>query len=104
MSFFAFLAALCLAVVAHEIASMIQVLMFGHRRTLLDTPRVADGLQLPKKRRSSTLDALLLAVFPRRFDEQYATNITNVVALLRQSGYYYATPGEFYAAAIRDFS
>lgn len=104
MAFFAFLAALCLAIVAHEIAATIQVLIFGHRWTLMDAPRVVDDLHLPKKRRSSTVDAVLLAIFPKRFDERYASNITDVVALLRQSGYYYATPGEFYAAAIRDFS
>src|SRR5512140_173033 len=104
MAFFAFLAALCLAVVVHEIATMIQILMFGRRRTILDAPRVADDVQVPKKRSGTTLDAILLAVFPRRFDERYAANATDVVALLRRSGYYYATPGEFYAAAIRDFS
>ncbi len=104
MAFFAFLAALCLAIVVREIATMIQILMFGRRRTILDAPRVADDVQVPKKRSGTTLDAILLAVFPRRFDERYATNATDVVALLRRSGYYYATPGEFYAAAIRDFS
>jgi hypothetical protein len=104
MLFFVFIAALCLAIVAHEIAAMIQVLMFGHRRTLMDGPRVANDLNLPKKRRGTTVDAILLAIFPKRFDERYASNATDVVALLRQSGYYYATPGEFYAAAIRDFS
>ncbi len=104
MAFFAFLAALCLAIVAHEIVSMIQVLIFGHRRTILDGPRVVDDIQIPKKRRGTTLDAVLLAIFPKRFDERFATNATDVVALLRRSGYYYATPGEFYAAAIRDFS
>jgi len=104
MAFFAFLAALCLAIVGHEIAALIQVLIFGHRRTILDGPRVADDIQIPKKRPGTTLDAILLAVFPKRFDESYATNVTDVVGLLRRSGYYYATPGEFYAAAIRDFS
>ena len=98
MVFFAFLAALCLAIVAHEIAAMIQVLLFGPRRRILEAPRVTDDVQIPKKRRGTTLDAILLAVFPKRFDERYATNSTDVIALLRQSGYYYATPGEFYAA------
>jgi hypothetical protein len=50
------------------------------------------------------LEAILLAVFPKRFDEGQAVNVTDVVGLLRRSGYVYATPGEFYAAAIRDFS
>ena len=104
MAFFAFLAALCLAIAAHEIAAIIQVMIFGHRRTILDGPRVADDVQIPQKRRGTTLDAIFLAVFPKHFDERSATNITDVVGLLRRSGYYYATPGEFYAAAIRDFS
>lgn len=104
MAFFAFLAALSLAIVAHEIAAMIQVLIFGRRRTILEGPRVADDVDIPQKRRGTTLDAILLAVFPRRFDERYANNVTDVVGLLRRSGYYYATPGEFYAAAISDFS
>lgn len=104
MTFFAFLAALSLAVVTHEIGSMIQVMLLSYRRTALDAPRVADDVQIPHKHRGTTLDAILLAVFPKRFDERYAFNTTDVVALLRRSGYYYATPGEFYAAAIRDFS
>jgi hypothetical protein len=104
MAFFAFLAALSLAIMAHEVAAMIQVLIFGRHRTILDGPRVADDVDIPRKRRSTTLDAILLAVFPKRFDERYASTVTDVVGLLRRSGYYYATPGEFYAAAIRDFS
>ncbi len=104
MVFFAFLAALCLVIVEHEIAALIQVVIFGPRRSILEAPRVADDLEIPKKRRGTTLDAILLAVFPKRFDECFASNATDVVALLRQSGYYYATPREFYAAAIRDFS
>jgi hypothetical protein len=104
MAFFAFLAALSLAIMAHEVAAMILVLIFGRHRTILDGPRVADDVDIPRKRRSTTLDAILLAVFPKRFDERYASNVTDVVGLLRRSGYYYATPGEFYAAAIRDFS
>src|SRR5260221_9598435 len=104
MAFFAFLAALCLAIAGHEIAAMIQVLIFGHRRTIVDGPRVADDIQIPKKHGGTTLDAIFLAVFPKRFDERSATNVTDVVGLFRRSGYYYATPGEFYAAAIRDFS
>ena len=50
MAFFAFLAALCLAIAAHEIAAMIQLLIFGHRRTILHGPRVADDVQIPQKR------------------------------------------------------
>lgn len=104
MTFLAFLAALCLAVVAYEITAMMQVLLLGPRRTRLDIPRVAEDVPLPRKRKSSTLEALLLAVLPRRFDERQVSNLPDVVSLLRRSGYYYATPGEFYAAAIRDFS
>src|SRR5690606_23497429 len=33
-----------------------------------------------------------------------AKNMADVISLLRRAGYPYDTPGEFYAAAIRDFS
>src|SRR5690606_11840026 len=59
------------------------------------------------KRRSairSAWEALLVAVLPGRFDPDQAKNMSDVISLLRRAGYPYDTPGEFYAAAIRDFS
>ena len=46
----------------------------------------------------------LLAILPGRFDPQSARNSADVISLLRRAGYPYDTPGEFYAAAMRDFS
>jgi len=103
MTFFAFVAALALAILVHEIVSAIQVAVVGRWNNPLSTPVITHS-DLPGQRRGTTLGAILLAIFPKRFDERQATNVTDVVGLLRRSGYVYATPGEFYAAAIRDFS
>lgn len=103
MTFFAFVAALALAIVVHELASAIRVGIVGRWNNPLNTP-VLTHSDLPGQKPGTTLQAILLAVFPKRFDERQATNIMDVVGLLRRSGYVYATPGEFYAAAIRDFS
>src|SRR3972149_5194596 len=103
MTFFAFVAALALAILVHEIVSAIQIAVFGRWNNPLNTP-VMTHSDLPGQKRGTTLEAILWAVCPKRFDERQATNITDVVGLLRRSGYVYATPGEFYAAAIRDFS
>ncbi len=45
-----------------------------------------------------------MAILPGRFDPQSAKNSADVISLLRRAGYPYDTPGEFYAAAMRDFS
>ena len=103
MTFLAFTAALALAIFVHEIVSAVQVAIVGRWNNPLNTPVITHS-DLPGQRRATTLQALLLAIFPKRFDERQATNITDVVSLLRRSGYVYATPGEFYAAAVRDFS
>src|SRR5690606_31680003 len=55
------------------------------------------------KQRSSW-EALLLAILPGRFDHKHAKTMADVVNLLRRAGYPYDTPGEFYAASMRDFS
>lgn len=103
MRLFAFVAALCAAIVAHELITLFQVLLSGRRSKVLLTPAVDDGLHLPTQRRRTTLEAVLLTLLPQRFDPNLA-NSGDVMALLRRSGYYYRNPGEFYAAAIRDFS
>jgi hypothetical protein len=61
------------------------------------------GSTVPTARRS-TWDALLVAILPGRFDPNQAKNMADVISLLRRAGYPYDTPGDFYAAAIRDFS
>src|SRR5271157_713256 len=65
------------------------------------TSDVARTLNVKKR---SSLDAILIAVWPERFDPDHAASIPDVVDLLRRAGYPYETPGEFYAAAVRDFA
>lgn len=98
MTFFAFLGALALSVLAFEVVSSFHgaISLFGSNR-LISTG--AASMQ-----RRSTWEALLVAVLPGRFDPEKAKNTADVVSLLRRAGYPYDTPGEFYAVAIRDFS
>lgn len=97
MTFFAFLGALSLSILAFEVLSVFQnaFRVFGSNR-LISNHSVAT--------RRSTWDALLVAILPGRFDPNQARNMADVISLLRRAGYPYDTPGEFYAAAIRDFS
>ncbi len=99
MAFLAFLGALSLSVLAFELMSVFHTAfsIFGGNR-LMNFQSSA-----PVKRRS-TWEALLVAILPGRFDPDQAKNMADVVSLLRRAGYPYDTPGEFYAAAIRDFS
>jgi Flp pilus assembly protein TadB len=99
MTFFAFLGALSLSVLAFEMMSVFQSAFsaFGGNR-LMNFQSSA-----PTKRRS-TWEALLVALLPGRFDPDQAKNMADVISLLRRAGYPYDTPGEFYAVAIRDFS
>ena len=98
MTFFAFLGALALSVLAFELISAFQgaVSLFGSNRLISTSTATAQ--------RRSTWEALLVAVLPGRFDPDKAKNTADVVSLLRRAGYPYDTPGEFYAVAIRDFS
>ncbi|HKJ37727.1 MAG TPA: hypothetical protein VJ972_03050 [Anaerolineales bacterium] len=99
MTFFAFLGALSLSLLAFELMSVFQSAFstFGGNR-LMSVPS-----STPIERRS-TWEALLVAILPGRFDPNQAKNTADVVSLLRRAGYPYDTPGEFYAVAIRDFS
>lgn len=99
MTFFAFLGALSLSVLAFELLNVFQNAFstFGGNRLMNFQS------QTPIKRRS-TWEALLIAVLPGRFDPDQAKNMGDVISLLRRAGYPYDTPGEFYAVAIRDFS
>ena len=99
MTFFAFLGALSLSVMGFEILSAFQNAFstFGSNRLM------SMGSTVPTARRS-TWDALLVAILPGRFDPNQAKNMADVISLLRRAGYPYDTPGDFYAAAIRDFS
>jgi len=99
MTFLAFLGALSLSLLAFELMNVFQSAFnaFGSNRLMNFQS------QTPIKRRS-TWEALLVAVLPGRFDPDAAKNMADVISLLRRAGYPYDTPGEFYAAAIRDFS
>ena len=103
MNFFIFVAALFFTVAVYELINLFLVLLNGRRANVITFAVVEDGVNLPNQRRRTTLEAILLAVLPKRFDPNVA-NTADVMALLRRSGYYYANPGEFFAAAIRDFS
>jgi hypothetical protein len=99
MTFLVFVGALSLSVLAFELLSVFQNAFstFGGNR-LLNSPSTT------ALRRRSTWEALLVAILPGRFDPNQAKNMTDVISLLRRAGYPYDTPGDFFAAAIRDFS
>src|SRR5690606_26333133 len=78
MTFFAFIAAMALAILAHEIGSAVQTAVIGRWNNPLNTPILTHS-DLPGQRRRTTLEAILLAVFPRRFDERHAANVADVV-------------------------
>jgi Flp pilus assembly protein TadB len=99
MTFLVFVGALSLSVLAFELLSVFQNAFstFGGNRLMNITSTAVT-------RRRSTWEALLVAILPGRFDPNQARNMTDVISLLRRAGYPYDTPGDFYAAAIRDFS
>ena len=97
MTALAFLGALSVATFSFELISALQYGFFRHSRL--------DGAyQNQTVKRRSTWEAILIALFPKRFDPNEAKDMLDVVALIRRAGYPYNTPGEFYAAAIREFS
>jgi len=102
MLLLAFVGSVALAVLAYEISSRVQKLMLGGMSGDRLHGAYVTGAAAPEQR--NTWEAILIAIFPTRFDIGQAKDTANVIALLRRSGYYYDTPGEFYAVAIRDFS
>ena len=99
MTFLIFLGALAASVLTFEVLTAFQktLAVFGRNRLA----NIGDSSSTPRR---STWEALLLAILPGRFDPQSARNSADVISLLRRAGYPYDTPGEFYAAAMRDFS
>ena len=99
MTFFAFLGALSLSILAFELMNVLQGAFstFGNSRLINVQSSSAN-------KRRSTWEALLVVVLPGRFDPNQAKNSADLISLLRRAGYPYDTPGEFYAVAIRDFS
>ncbi len=104
MNLLIFIGALSLAVLAFEVGSTLQAALgtIGRNRRL--DGAVTIGEDEKDSRRPSTWHALILAIFPGRFDPQSVKNMADVIDLLRRSGYKYATPGDFYAAALQTFS
>ncbi|MFM8424240.1 MAG: hypothetical protein ACKOBL_03610, partial [Chloroflexota bacterium] len=99
MTFFAFLGALSLSVLAFELMNVFQTAF-----STFGGSRLSHFTSHPQTKRRSTWEALLVVILPGRFDPDAARNMADVISLLRRAGYPYDTPGEFYAAAIRDFS
>ncbi len=99
MTALAFLGALSVATFSFELIAALQYGFFRHSR--LDGA-YQNQSQSPTRR--STWEAILITLFPKRFDPNEAKDMLDVVALIRRAGYPYNTPGEFYAAAIREFS
>ena len=99
MAFFAFLGALSLSILTFELMSVLQTAFstFGGNRLMNLNATTST-------KRRSTWEALLVALWPGRFDPDQVRNMKDVISLLRRAGYPYDTPGEFYAVAIRDFS
>jgi Flp pilus assembly protein TadB len=95
-----FIAAVAVAALVFETMTALTESAMGRGR--LADFRTAGGAEIASRRRSS-LDAILPAIWPERFDPTTAKNMLDVVDMLRRAGYPYETPGEFYAAAIRDF-
>lgn len=97
MTILAFTGALAVSVLAFELLTALQ------RATGFGRTRLSSGAA-PEQAGRSTWEALLVAVLPGRFDPAQAKDSADVISLLRRAGYPYDTPGEFYAAAMRDFS
>ena len=99
MNMVVFIGALSLAVIALEIGTALQGSLF--KPSKLAGASVAGAEMAPHR---TTWEALLVAVFPGRFDPNQVANKSNVIDLLRRAGYPYDTPGEYYASAIRYFT
>jgi len=104
MNLIIFVGALSLTVLAFEVGSALQATLgtIGRNRRLDGV--VTMGEDAKDTERPSTWHALILAIFPGRFDPQSVKNMGDVIDLLRRSGYKYSTPGDFYAAALQTFS
>jgi hypothetical protein len=105
MMILVFLGALSLAVLAFEFLSALQAALSSYGRSH-PTGRLGGAVMegAPVLARRSTWQAVLLAVFPRRFGLLAENKSTDVLSLLRRAGYPYDTPGDFYAAAVQTFA
>ena len=99
MTVFAFIGAISLSVFVFELGAALSGGLIRRNRLI----RIEAGQEVTSPRRTAWY-ALLVAIWPGRFDPTAAKDVANVVSLLRRSGYPYETPGEFYASAVRTFS
>lgn len=99
MNLLAFLGAVSLSVLTFEILSALPGGLNQHR-----LKGISPGTERSIPTRRSTWHALLVVLWPQRFDPDQARNQADVVGMLRRAGYPYSTPGEFYAASVRTFS
>ena len=99
MYLIAFVGAAAVAILAFEIGSILTRSALGGRSRLEFSP--ATSVAAPSFR--SSLDAILVAIWPERFDPSQAKGLPDIVSMLRRAGYPYESPGEFYAVAVRDF-
>ncbi|MGD9093323.1 MAG: hypothetical protein PVF74_10780 [Anaerolineales bacterium] len=99
MSIFAFISAISLSVLAFELGAALSGGLIRRNQLV----GINTGQDHTSPRRTAWY-ALLVAIWPGRFDPTAAKDVANVVSLLRRAGYPYETPGEFYASAVRTFS
>lgn len=105
MTLLVFLGALSLAVLAFELLSAFQAALSSYGRShSADRLASAAAQGAPTLTRRPTWEALLLALFPRRFGLLAEGASTDLVSLLRRAGYPYDTSGDFYAAAVQIFA
>ena len=100
MNFLAFIVAVCAATFVFGVASMIRSTKTVVARQT-NEPQLQSELTEPLGR--NALEALLVGLLPSRFNPNHAKNHESVTVLIKRSGYYYKTVGEFYAAAVGDF-
>ena len=100
MTALVFVAAPALSVLVFELLSGLQYTFAPHRLKGIQS----DSDRKAKPARRSTWFALLLVLWPQRFDAEQARDRQDVISQLRRAGYPFDTPGEFYAAAMRTFS
>jgi len=106
LTFVAFVFAIALCVFVFEILNSILVRKGADPRN--EAQIRLDSMPAPEDQdtkvyKRNTLESFILALWPSRFDPNAARDRETVESLLRRSGYYYKTVGEFYAAALRDF-
>lgn len=102
INFLAFVAAVCAGIVVFELGNALYVVKRPKETDRLRHPSAKSPQEKSPYTRNA-FEALIVALLPARFDPNQATDKDTVESLIRRSGYYYSTVGDFYAAALRDF-